>query len=245
MVGFCHLLKSGPLNCWFVLILRRVCLRHQRMKQLLERYFSSVMRGSILHIIYDLSLQSFNQIGTFLTILFLNIWLLHVIAEKKRMRRKLQASEISGDSSTSERGALIMLGSCVLLYLFTQTPALVDKVLSLLDKLCVRQKNMELRPFLAPVWNFLLNLNYSINFVLYCGANRKFREKVRKLFYWKISRPPSLSEQLLQTPLDLTNNWRLSRDTSRDFYRTGTVWCDDLLSPNNISPCMSNENAVL
>ncbi|OQV25429.1 hypothetical protein BV898_01105 [Hypsibius exemplaris] len=123
---------------------------------------------------------AFIQIGTFIAILLLNALLLRVIARQHRVRREsLHVGEHR--SRGVDRGAVAMLLACSLCYLLTQMPGFAGNVLFLLNKACIHQLHPRTVAVLAPILNVLLNVNFSANFLLYCGANPRFRKGVKVL----------------------------------------------------------------
>ncbi|OQV16494.1 hypothetical protein BV898_09333 [Hypsibius exemplaris] len=136
-------------------------------------------------------IQASVQIGTFLIILILNLWLLRTILEQRRFRKEtlqpsLSAEEQAKRTGRSDWSTLPMLGVCVLLYLITQIPELIDNAVFLLEKGCVYQSSSELKAVVKPLTNVLANINFSLNFLLYCGVDGQFRQKLGGLFRsWK------------------------------------------------------------
>ncbi|OQV17579.1 hypothetical protein BV898_08350 [Hypsibius exemplaris] len=134
---------------------------------------------------------------TFLAILTINSVLMHIINRKRKSR--LLKLRITLSSTPDARGALttsnttrkvaaaasehnasIMLATCVLLYLITQTPSAVFMVLQTLDSTCIRRHSRHEESVTEPIKLFCLNLNFSLNFVLYCAVNPAFRTALRK-----------------------------------------------------------------
>ena len=148
--------------------------------------------------------QAINQVLTFLTILILDAWLLKTILRQRRKRRDTLQVNVSNHSQNNSShnnantpgiiaapaatrsnkawSTLPLLAACVILYLVTQVPTVVDHVIFLLEKSCTYQSEQHVKMLLNPIQNILLNINHSVNFVLYCGVDERFRRKL-----WKIA----------------------------------------------------------
>ena len=88
----------------------------------------------------------------------------------------LQAScENVAVPTRSERAAFALLNSCVLLYLITQWPVFLYGMLHLLEKACVLQVGMAAKKVVLPIINVPFKVNFSTDFLVYCGADSKFR----------------------------------------------------------------------
>ncbi|XP_055339692.1 probable G-protein coupled receptor 142 [Paramacrobiotus metropolitanus] len=154
--------------------------------------------------------RNLNQMTAFLVILVLNGWLVISVARQQRFRREsLHAAE--SNRSHIDWGALGMLTACVSLYLITQTPAFVNRILELLHHHCIRERSYVTRTILAYLQNFLLNVNYSSNFIVYCGTNPKFRLAVRRLF---VTPGVAILRKASQDVTKVTGSTRFSRANS-------------------------------
>ncbi|XP_055338527.1 neuropeptides capa receptor-like [Paramacrobiotus metropolitanus] len=135
------------------------------------------------------------NVTTFIIILAVNAKLLREIIRTRKFQQvefqRSLASHTSSNSSDStpsnarinprmEKNALILLGGVVLMFLITQMPVVVHNILHLLEKSCIRRYPVEWRRVAVPVCNFLLNVNYSCNFLVYCSIDKRFR---RSVFY--------------------------------------------------------------
>ena len=131
--------------------------------------------------------QAIMQISTFLVIFILNICLLLTILHQRRFRKEnLQPTVSAEQTKRSDWSTLPMLSACVVLYLVTQIPEFIDNAIFLLEKGCVMQASGDLKAIIKPVANFLANVNFSVNFLLYCGVDGKFRRKLGSLMTsWK------------------------------------------------------------
>ncbi|GAU89837.1 hypothetical protein RvY_02339 [Ramazzottius varieornatus] len=121
---------------------------------------------------------------TFLIVLLLNGTLLRLLVLKRRARAAelqviVRSSKANKPTPPSDRNASVMLAVCVMLYLSTQSVAVWDNGLEILDRACVRRRTRLERAHWVPVKNFLMGLNYSLNFVLYCALNPSFRRMVK------------------------------------------------------------------
>lgn len=122
------------------------------------------------------------QLATFVTILCLNgLLLLTIIHQRQRRQNTLQAVPSGDASAKADWFALPMLGACVILYLITQLPGFFGSILYLLEKACYSQKSSQWQGALRPLQNICTNLYFSINFLLYCGVNARFRDTLAKL----------------------------------------------------------------
>ncbi|XP_055339416.1 probable G-protein coupled receptor 139 [Paramacrobiotus metropolitanus] len=125
--------------------------------------------------------QVFIQVFTFLAILIVNtVLLLTIFQQRKRREKKLQAVS-SKEKAYAEWYALPMLAACVILYLATQFPGFIDNLTYLLEKTCTFQRNPNMQAVMRPLQNIAMNINFSVNFLLYCGVSAKFRDTVKKM----------------------------------------------------------------
>ncbi|OQV17580.1 hypothetical protein BV898_08351 [Hypsibius exemplaris] len=157
---------------------------------------------------------------TFLVILSLNASLMYIIIRQRRTRFQKLSTQLS-DQSAQRAAAIpggdpvvsgkhsenymasIMLATCVLLYLITQTPSAVLMVLETLKQHCIRRHSKVEESLTEPIKLFFLNLNFSLNFVLYCAVNPVFRAALRKHLRRHCGRPYKPGESLRTTKTSL------------------------------------------
>ncbi|XP_055351651.1 sex peptide receptor-like [Paramacrobiotus metropolitanus] len=148
------------------------------------------------------------QMITFLIILILNAMLLREILKMRRFQQKelLAYADRSEIPTRPENNALILLGGVVILFLITQMPVFAYNIIHLLEKSCVRPVPVSVKRLAAPVLNFLLNVNYSCNFLVYCSVDRRFRQSV-----YYICRMQQRNGMKTGQPLDPDGSRRHSR----------------------------------
>ncbi|XP_055349390.1 probable G-protein coupled receptor B0563.6 [Paramacrobiotus metropolitanus] len=121
-----------------------------------------------------------------ISLLITNAWLLDYLKKQLNAGRNLQAVSFmsrTGDffrSHTRRHDNLTrMLIGCVMVYFITQIPAVIHNTLDHLSHAPYCWFDLTGLHYVDPVISTLALLNYSVNFLVYCGASHKYRQ----LFY--------------------------------------------------------------
>ena len=143
--------------------------------------------------LYTIGYTNFNQfVFTFIPLVLLmifNFLLIHAVISAERWRRKMVA-KVRDDSSGGDRQnrgqqkITIMLIAVVLVFLFCQTPQAIQHVyVTYADSTkAFTPEQMTILKISANVFNLLVILNCSVNFILYSSFSSKFRMTFQKIF---------------------------------------------------------------
>ncbi|KAL8613861.1 hypothetical protein ACOMHN_032851 [Nucella lapillus] len=137
---------------------------HQTRVQVTEFAQDDVFRH--VYIIYFQLLFMF--LLPFLIISVLNTALVRAINRSRQQRQQMSTS------ATREHNLTVMLVAVIVVFLVCQFPTIVDNILVAIVKEAKHNKVLEYQ-VLFTVCTFLVTINSSLNFVLYCLFGKKFR----------------------------------------------------------------------
>ena len=102
-----------------------------------------------------------------LVLSILNTFLVLAVRKSRRQRKDMNVKQ------SRENNVTIMLAAVVIVFIVCQVPALVYNLAFAIDKGHVHSSFGYM--VLSHLRNFLVNLNSSVNFILYCAMGQKFR----------------------------------------------------------------------
>ena len=128
------------------------------------------------------------HLGPCITLLTLNILLFQTLKEARATRAKLFS-----ENSNAKHGmeckrmrdsqcTTLMLIVVVTVFLLVEIPLAVLTVLHIVSSSVVEFLNYEVVSVLILFSNFSISASYPINFAIYCGMSRQFRETFKELF---------------------------------------------------------------
>lgn len=168
----------------------------------------------------------------------MNLSLLHVLSAQQRAQQKdLQEFTATLEreafpSPRLEKGPIILLNACVLLYLITHGPVFLYNILHILEKSCVRQMSPHFKLICMSLNNIALNMYFSSNFFVYCGADKRFRARLLSVCTGSSS---STSHRASHCSDDMHSVRRQSRFSNRSNVRLSIALPDDLVLPAGLS----------
>lgn len=144
--------------------------------------------------VYTTTFYWFSSIGFGLLPLVLiatfNTFLVHAVYRSQKQRRRL-TNAAENSSQNNENRITLLLISVVFLFLMCQTPTAVYLIYAAFQS-TKSEYVMNIEKGLGNIFNFLLTVNASCNFVLYCVLSAKFRRTFQLVFCsWRKGNDPS------------------------------------------------------
>lgn len=119
-----------------------------------------------------------------IALVVLNVLLFRALREAQRKRqhllkdnKKSECRKIRDSNCTT-----LMLIVVVTVFLIVEIPLAVVTILHIISSTCIEFLDYDIANVLIVVSNFFIILSYPINFAIYCGMSRQFRETFKELF---------------------------------------------------------------
>ncbi len=118
------------------------------------------------------------------TLIMLNWRLISAIKRSKRRHREITALRpCSGNHHHSENNATLVLIIIVLVFIVCETPELILKVITFIDRLMGNTvMSKKLVHYFGTINELLMVFNSSVNFLVYCAFGKRFRHVMKETF---------------------------------------------------------------
>lgn len=147
------------------------------------------------HLVYTVFLYSFvNFIIPLIILTYLNVKLILTLKHARRERKTMTHNSKKMSTGNADRSVTLMLVLVVIVFTICQLPALFTQIWSGFRD----ESNSNLYRYIGEVTNFMVTLNSSTNFIIYCIFGQKFRELMCLTFCGRCRKMPKRTQRHIE-----------------------------------------------
>ncbi|CAG2105765.1 unnamed protein product [Medioppia subpectinata] len=150
----------------------------------------------------------FVNMGPCLALVVLNVFLFMALKRAQRKRKKLFADKRNTESKNirDSNSTTYMLIVVVTVFLMVEFPMAVATLIHVLANTAIipfPEENFKYLKITVLITNFIIMLSFPLNFAIYCGMSRQFRETFSQLFIKKLRDQVQGSKSAVTTATNL------------------------------------------